>query len=109
MSVNRKAQSLGEMAILVSLVTAAVFGMQAYVKRGLQARYKTVVDAVGDVYGLHQYEPYYASSDMSAEDFRLDRRRQNNGDIATVYNDISRRQGRQKTGTNIAQGKDWNW
>ena len=41
---NKRAQTTAEYAILIALVVAAVVGMQTYVKRGLQARYKDVGD-----------------------------------------------------------------
>ena len=40
---------------------AALATIQAYAKRGLQARYRTVVDgSLAHVGALNQYEPYYA-------------------------------------------------
>ena len=40
-----KGQSSAEYAVILSLVVAAVIGMQVYVKRGLQARVKAGTDA----------------------------------------------------------------
>ncbi len=70
---NKKGQSIMEYAILVSLVIAALTGMQLYVKRGLQARIKDASDNLpnyvqneagvvsGAIFneGHIQYEPYY--------------------------------------------------
>ena len=70
---NKKGQSIMEYAVLVSLVIAAITGMQLYVKRGLQAKIKDASDnlpnyittqagmAAGTVFneGHTQYEPYY--------------------------------------------------
>lgn len=76
----KKAQSTAEYAVILSLVIAAVIGMQVYVKRGLQARLKKGTDAftssgadfqfdlpsgapttltAGRFSKLTQYEPYY--------------------------------------------------
>ena len=63
----KKAQSLAEYAILVFLVIAAVVGMQVYLKRGLQARFKTFVDGAGNYVGLRQYEPYYIDSNITTQ------------------------------------------
>ena len=70
---NKKGQSIMEYAVLVSLVIAAITGMQLYVRRGLQAKIKDASDnlpnyittqsgmAAGTVFneGHTQYEPYY--------------------------------------------------
>jgi len=71
---NKKGQSIMEYAILVSLVIAALTGMQLYVRRGLQARIKDASDNLpnyvqtegagldaGTIFkeGHTQYEPYY--------------------------------------------------
>ena len=66
-------QSTAEYAILIAIVVAAMVGMQTYVKRGLQAKYKdasdTLTQPVGqgtglDLPQLSQYEPYYARSNF---------------------------------------------
>jgi Flp pilus assembly pilin Flp len=62
-----QAQTLSEYALLIAIISAAIFGMQVYVKRGLQARYKTVVDVTGESVGIKQYEPYYVQSDQTIE------------------------------------------
>lgn len=72
---GKKAQTTAEYAILIALVVGAVVAMQVYVRRGLQARVRDVVDDVdvggqySSVPGLNniftagdQYEPYYNSS-----------------------------------------------
>lgn len=40
----KKGQSTAEYAILIGVVIAAAVGIQTYVKRGLQAKFKTEVD-----------------------------------------------------------------
>jgi hypothetical protein len=55
-------QSLTELAVLVTIVTAAIFGMQLYLQRALQAKYKGGVDYSLGTAGIsanRQYEPYY--------------------------------------------------
>lgn len=64
-----------EYAIVFSVVAAAILGMQIFLKRGLQAKEKDVVDHFTSVSGsgpggpaigtTTQYEPYYAQSDYN--------------------------------------------
>ena len=65
-------QSLTELALLIATVTAAILGMQLYVQRALQARYKGGMDYFfNDVQqrtGVsmdRQYQPYYWQSKRS--------------------------------------------
>ena len=58
-----KAQTLAEYALLITIIVAAIAGMQIYVKRGLQAKYKSFVDGTGNMVGIKQYEPYYNQSE----------------------------------------------
>ncbi len=68
-----RGQSTAEYAVLIAIVIAALVGMQTYVKRGLQAKYKdasdTLTQSVGEgdfsLQQLDQYEPYYASSSFN--------------------------------------------
>ena len=65
-------QTTAEYAILIGVVVAALVGMQVYVKRGMNARLKTVSDNKSEEFWVSlgkdrakaptQYEPYYASS-----------------------------------------------
>ena len=66
-SAFRGGQSLLEHAIVLTTLLAAVFAMSAYAKRGLQARYRTLVDgAVQSIGAPTQYEPYYASASSTS-------------------------------------------
>jgi len=84
MKAKSKAQSLAETSILLMLAVAVIVGMQGYIKRSLQARYKTSVDtAVGMVASLagsslEQYEPYYqdTASDSMLKYLNLDTAKQ---------------------------------
>jgi len=69
MNLNKahRAQTLAEYAVLLTIIITAVAGIQVYVKRGLQARYKKVVDCAGQTTGIQQYEPYYAQSKQAVE------------------------------------------
>lgn len=69
---RRRGQSVTEYVVVISVVAAAVIGMQIFVKRGLQAKQKDVTDhytnAGGDIASLGvdlakvaQYEPYYST------------------------------------------------
>ena len=71
---SKRAQSTAEYAVVIAIVLGAVIGMQTYVKRGLQARYKDVTKAFTDSGGTFegtdltaklQYEPYYASQNIT--------------------------------------------
>jgi Flp pilus assembly pilin Flp len=73
---NKKAQNTAEYAILIGLVIAVVIGLQTYVKRGVQGRFKAEVDdmATGTANlssdsgnATRQYEPYYLSSNYTTE------------------------------------------
>jgi hypothetical protein len=72
---NKKAQSVAEYAIFISMMVAAIAMMQLYVKRGLQARYADGADMIVRtlnesvdwtdistrpvaVSGNYQYEPF---------------------------------------------------
>lgn len=61
----KKAQTIAEYSILLSLILVALLGMQVYVKRGLQARYRKMVDCAGEAAGIQQYEPYYTQSSQT--------------------------------------------
>lgn len=109
----KKGQSLGEVSLLLAVVLAAIIGMQVYVKRGLQSRYKAIADSAGDVFGAHQYEPYYVNSNfMVQQDSRVNLS-QERGDITTdIGSDTAMRSGYQKTGGNpgdLRNDDDWNW
>lgn len=69
----RKGQSTAEYAIVIGLVLAAVVGMQIYVKRGIQAKFKDASDmnvtyngtVPSNTYGVNtylQYEPQYSEA-----------------------------------------------
>lgn len=73
---NQRGQSTAEYAILLAVVVAAVVGMQLYVKRGMQGKFRDAADAYtrigGEIGGAGsgtpligttaQYEPYYTAA-----------------------------------------------
>jgi len=66
---NKRGQNTAEYAILIGVIVAAAIAMQAYVRRGMQARVKDAVDYSKDnpgtgIFNTSQYEPYYMDSDM---------------------------------------------
>lgn len=74
-----RAQSLGEYVILVALIAAVFFGMQTYVKRGMQGRLRDASDflvtSMKEEAGLpvnalstNQFEPAYATHARNTED-----------------------------------------
>ena len=117
-TINR-GQSLGELAILLAVIIAAIIGMQAYLKRGLQARYKSIVDASADAFthtgkdgaitALRQYEPYYASSVFTASVMSDTNLIQAAHQITAVVNDTYTRSGQQGVGHDFGGDDGWNW
>jgi hypothetical protein len=72
---NTRGQNLTEVAILLALVAAVFTGMQIYLQRSMQARYKAGVDFVlRDKIGLtkRQYDPYYRTSEMAEYYYKKD-------------------------------------
>lgn len=55
----RRGQHLTEYALLLAVVATTLAGMQTYVRRGVQARLRSVSD-IGRV--APQYEPYYVQA-----------------------------------------------
>lgn len=63
MSGRNRGQSLVEYAVLAGVLVGAVLAFESYVRRGLQARYKTLANGVTQSAGAPpQYEPYYVSA-----------------------------------------------
>lgn len=120
---NRRGQSTAEYAIVISVVIAAVVGMQLYVKRGLQGKTKQVMDHFtrlnegtngtnllstgGNTFT--QYEPYYQDQDYvvgqnstSQEEYQL------GGSVnRTGVNEATTRTGSSRQGTNIDGDDLW--
>lgn len=46
----RRAQSTVEYAVLIACLTAALIGMQIYIKRSLQGRFKEAANEIGEQY-----------------------------------------------------------
>ena len=54
---NRKGQSIIEYAVVITIVLGSLLAIGLYMKRGLQGRWKAVVDDLGD-----QYDPSVAQT-----------------------------------------------
>ncbi len=71
-----RAQSTAEFAALFALIIGAIVAMQIYVRRGLQAKQKdAVVYVMRDVLGINdkfQYEPYYQTTDITANQYQTE-------------------------------------
>ena len=71
-----RAQSTAEFAALFALIVGAVVAMQIYVRRGLQAKQKdAMVYVMKNVLGMantdkFQYEPYYQTSNITADQYQ---------------------------------------
>lgn len=69
---TKKAQSAAEYSVCLALILAAFLGMQLYVKRGLQGKYKEAIDhAAKQSASPKQYEPYYEKSKLDISQSRI--------------------------------------
>ncbi len=59
MRFSKRAQTIVEYALVISIVIGAFIAAGAYVKRGLSGRWKQSVDDLGD-----QYDPRYSNADI---------------------------------------------
>ncbi len=96
---KRKGQSTAEYAIVIGLVIAAAVAMQVYVKRGIMAKVKGASDYQPDaMFVTKQYEPYYASSDITrSSDSKLNTETREGGEVvrAIVGQETSTTSGQQ--------------
>jgi hypothetical protein len=85
---GKRAQTTAEYAILFGLVVGALLAMQLYIRRGVQARLKDVVDhgglggVVGNselIFSTGQYEPYYLTSNAISTQNVTDKETVNQG------------------------------
>ena len=110
LELNSMGQHLAEFALVFSVVIAAIFGMQIYVKRGLQARYHTLMDgATAANRALRQYEPYYASSTSTvAQDGSTTIAYQPGGAVTrTEQQDAQTEEGVEQVGVSTRMGDVW--
>lgn len=116
----KKAQSLGTYSLLLGIVAASLISMQTYVKRALQARYKRIVDAGSNVWGLRQYEPPYINSTINQTTLETIQTVYSGGNITYNYlspqmnaageyirGNIVSRQGRQIEKFNLTYDDEW--
>lgn len=124
---NQRGQSTAEYAILIAVVIAAVVGMQLYVKRGMQAKFKGVSDAYtqvgGDIGGVagnqgvtiditkSQYEPYYtAAGALTSTTTNSEQSTMAAGGTLTKssIDNTTTRTGNQNQGVNNTDDNNWN-
>ena len=93
MEIRVRGQALSEFVISLAIVLMVCFGMQTYVKRGLQGRYRDAVnDGTANLVNYVPYEPYYLSSSTTvARDERVKETMEKRGALrrefpASVYN-----------------------
>lgn len=121
---NQRGQSTAEYAIVIGVVIAAIVGMQIYLKRGMQAKFRDVSDYMTQHGGAmandpntatigttKQYEPYYTSAGTMTisenrdvnEDFKkggmVDR---------TITKDDTLRTGSSTSGVDLTADVGWN-
>lgn len=90
-AVMSRAQSVAEYSVCLALVLAALLGMQIYVKRGLQGRYKELVDhaakqaasAAQLTTNPTQYEPYYVQDQFTVSQSKITNERTSYGGQTT--------------------------
>lgn len=118
---KKHGQSTAEYAVVLSLVIAAVIGMQVFVKRGLQARTKAGADAFTNVgrgfnfsavtnsgvnsvvlSNLSQYEPYYAESTYDTYSENIEQEHMGGGKV--IKEKVSDLQVRRAGGKNVQRG-----
>ena len=115
---NTRGQSVAEYAILVGVVIAAIIGMQLYVKRGLQAKSKAVVDdfalaggkGASGIASKQQYEPYYtAAGAITNETVNTELATGSAGGMVAItgINASSNRTGTQTQGANLGADGAW--
>lgn len=124
---TQRGQSTAEYAIVVSVVIAAVVGMQLYTKRGMQAKVKDVSDSFAATNDLAdpdtallagesraQYEPYYTAATEDAQGIEVAQSsnatemRAVNGRVdKTNINQNTARTGRQVQGADQAAEGHW--
>ncbi len=75
---------MAEYSVCLALVLAALLGMQLYVKRGLQWRYKELVDhAAKQAASPKQYEPYYVRDQFNDSQSKITNERTSYGGQTT--------------------------
>lgn len=118
MQLRRRGQSTAEYAIVLSIVIAAVIGMQLYVKRGMQGKFKTVTDQFTNQRGtgalaltnsLNQYEPYYGESNLNVNQTSTGQEKLSAGGAFSKTNLVegSSRRGTITQGVNVTAASNW--
>jgi len=109
---RRTGQSTAEYAILVGIVIAAAVGMQLYVKRGMQSKFKGAVDGMILSSGgtVLQYEPYYTAAGSFANttsNTQLDTMTKGGKIAITAISDSTQRDGSAKQGVLLTDDDAW--
>ena len=114
---KRRGQSTAEYAIVLSVVIAAIVGMQLYVKRGMQGKFKQVSDYYAGLRGNNnvlsnagtQYEPYYIGSNITSNSNTSGTEGMALGGTFTKnnLNEASGRTGTMNQGSNTTQDDAW--
>ena len=58
MRVNKRAQGMLEYAVLIAIIVAVIVGMQIYVKRALQGKFKQTADQMGEQFTTNPTTAY---------------------------------------------------
>ena len=91
---RQRAQSIMEYAMVIGLVIAALASVNIYLKRGLQANHRNIVDVVGLFSDITQYEPYYQQSNITTENNIQEQKGQGDGGYAIrLFNQETKKSG----------------
>jgi len=74
MRVNKRAQGMLEYAVLIAIIVAVIVGMQVYVKRALQGKFKQTADQMGEQFTTNQTYSIQTVSDSFRKETTIPRK-----------------------------------
>ncbi len=86
---HRRGQSLLEYSILIIIILGVFLAMNMYVKRGIQGRWKSSVDTLGDQYDPRVTNSLINYSITSSANTSITTQPDNNGSYVTMRVDTS--------------------
>src|SRR3989338_8303660 len=86
---RKEGQSTLEFTILTIIIIGVFFAAGNYVKRGIQGRWKSAVDDLGDQYDPRTASTFLNSAFISTSDMRISTINQTDGGVVTFRNDTS--------------------
>ncbi len=86
---KRSGQSTLEFTILTIIIIGVFLTASDYVKRGIQGRWKSAVDDLGDQYDPRTANTWLNSTLISNSDMRISTINQTDGGVVTLRNDTT--------------------